>query len=80
MNEVATSLISNSLAVHDTKEISETERQFLMNWKLARRRQRKLMAAAATQKRNGMPTAKEILQPAPHPPTMPPLPARKPVR
>jgi len=51
-----------------------------MNWKLARRRQRKLIAAATTQKRNGMPTAKEILQPAPHPPTMPALPARKPVR
>ena len=67
-------------AIHDGKEVSETERQFLLNWKLARRRQRKLLAAAvASQKKNGMPSAKEILQPPP-PPTMPPLPTRKPVK
>ena len=66
--------------IHDGKEVSETERQFLLNWKLARRRQRKLLAAAAvSQKKNGIPSARDILQPPP-PPTMPPMPTRKPVK
>lgn len=73
--------MSQSMIIHDGKEVSETERQFLLNWKLARRRQRKLLAATvASQKKNGIPSAKEILQPPPPPPTMPVMPTRKPVK
>lgn len=82
-NNISLTVVTSYFAavLHDGKEISETERQFLLNWKLARRRQRKLLAAAAavSQKKNGIPTAKEILQ-LPPPPTMPAMPARKPVK
>ena len=70
----------------DGREVSETERQFLLNWKTMRRARRKQqrLAQRYLQKQNAIdpanviPTAQQILSSQPAPPlTMPALPARQ---
>lgn len=73
------------VGVVDGREVSETEKQFLVNWKAmhkARRKQQKVLQAPRmepSESSKAIPTAKQILtssRPAP-PLTMPALPARQ---
>ncbi len=63
----------------DGKEVSDTERQFLVNWKAIRRARRKNQTQVTDPLTNieTIPTAKQILHKGPPPLTMPALPPRQ---
>ncbi len=62
----------------DGKEVSDTERQFLVNWKAIRRARRKNQKQVADPLNiETIPTAKQILHKGPPPLTMPALPPRQ---